>query len=634
MQKKTKIFKILFFLIVIIAITSISYFRIFDVFEFQTLDLRFKARPPQRENKDIVIIEIAEDTINKIGRWPFERIWHAELINILAEYQAKSIVFDLIFSEESFNDEALINATKRADRVYYPHIFKLDEHKKAFSLETEPLKKLAEVSRGIGHINIISDTDGKNRRVPIYLEYGNKYYPQLAFLVACDYLGVPQDRVLIKANKFVQITPQIRIPVDNKYQMLINYAGRWSKTFRHYSYVDILKSYSQIKKGKKPIINLDELKDKVCFVGLTASGLHDLNPSPLEPRYPNLGIHANIFNSIVENNFLIRVNKFLNLSILVFFLTIITSLTLKTRISFSVYFVVAILIAYIILSFALFIFFGIWIDLFYPLLVAILLYVSLVFFKYLLELHKRKLIEKELDLAREIQKSFLPITLPQRKTLSIASSMTPAKHVAGDLYQFIEFSENTIGIVVGDVSGKGVPAALFMAKIISELKFQAKDTMNPSLTLSNLNTSLCLESKTGFFVTLSYAIINEKERKIILSDGGHLPVLLRKGDTQEVISLQVSGGMPLGLMESVEFSQKEFQFSSGDVLVFYSDGVTEAKNIKKEEFGQERLIETLKRCTIEKNSSEILKDIEKEIKKFTGRAPQHDDITLVVVKVR
>ncbi len=634
MKKKTKILKILFLSISFIAIGLISYFRVFDVFEFQTLDLRFKARFLQKQNENIALIEISEDSINKIGRWPFDREWHAELINILDEYQVRSIFFDLLFSETSHSDKALIDSTKNADCVYYPYVFKLDKHQEILGVEARPLEELDVASHGIGYINIISDPDGKNRKVPLYFEYENKYFPHLALLIACDYLGISQEEILIKKGKFIQITPQIKIPIDNKYRMLINYAGPWEKTFKHYSYIDIIKSYSQLKNNKKPIINLNELKDKVCFVGLTASGLHDLNPMPLESRYPNLGVHANIFNSIVENIFLRRISKFLNLLILGFVLAIISFVTLRRETFFSAYLLTAILLGYILVSFILFIFFGIWIDLFCPLLIGVLLYLSLIFFKYLLELQKRQMIEKELDLAKEIQRSFLPLVLPQRKTLSIAATMSPAKHVAGDLYQFIDFSQDRLGIVVGDVSGKGVPAALFMAKVISELKFQTRDNISPSSTLFNLNSSLCLDSKTGLFVTLSYAIIDERERKILLSDGGHLPVLLKKGGSGEIILLKVSGGMPLGVMEEVEFSQREFQLSSGDVLVFYSDGITEAKNIKREEFGEKRLIETLKKCGAEEKSSEILENIEKEIKKFTGKASQHDDITIVVIKIK
>lgn len=633
-MQKTKVLKILFLLLVFAAVGLTSYFRIFDAFELETLDLRFRARPAQKQNEDIVIIEISEDSISEIGRWPFNRDFHAALIDILAEYQVRLIVFDVLFSDRSDNDSALIDSTERAGCVYYPYVFRLDEDKKPLRFEAKPIRELEQASYGSGHINIIRDLDGKSRRVPLYFEYENRYSPHLTFLAVCDYLGVSQEQVLIKKGKFIRITPRIKIPVDNKYQMMINYAGSWKEAFIHYSYVDIFRSYSQLKKGKKPLIDLDSLKGKVCFIGLTAAaGLHDLSPMPLESGYPNVGVHANIFNSILENTFIVRVNKFINLIILLAILIIISFVTLKTRTSLSVYLVSVILIAYIIAGFILFIFFGIWIDLFYPLLVYILLYLSLIFLKYILELHKRQLIEKELDLAREIQNGFLPLELPRRRTLSIAAIMSPARHVGGDLYQFVDYGQERIGIAVGDVSGKGVPAALFMAKTISELKFQTKDTISPSLILSKLNDSLCLESKAGFFVTVSYAVIDEKERKITLSDGGHLPVLLKKEDTQEVMFLKVDGGMPLGLMEKVDFSQKEFRFSSGDVIVFYSDGITEAKNSRKEEFGQKRLVNTLKMCGAEKSSLEILRVIEREVKRFTGKMPQHDDMTIVVIKV-
>ncbi len=116
-MRKIKVLKILFLLFVFAAVGLTSYFRIFDVFELGTLDLRFKARPTQRQNEDIVIIEISEDSINEIGRWPFDRNFHAALIDILTEYQVSLIVFDILFADRSENDGALIDSTERAGCV-------------------------------------------------------------------------------------------------------------------------------------------------------------------------------------------------------------------------------------------------------------------------------------------------------------------------------------------------------------------------------------------------------------------------------------------------------------------------------------------------------------------------------------
>ncbi|MFH1752692.1 MAG: CHASE2 domain-containing protein, partial [Candidatus Omnitrophota bacterium] len=206
-------------LIVLAALVVLapSWLRTFDTFELATLDLRYRLRPAQPQNKDIAIIEIAEDTLEKVGRWPFTRNWHADIISILSKSGAKSIIFDVLFAEPSEHDAILAESTRMAGNVYYACAFdRLETGKsgaiKAGGIDAFPLKVLRDAARGTGFINLIPDKDGKTRRAPLNIRYEDKIYRHIALLAAAGYMGKSPD--------------DIDIPVDGSGMALINFAGK------------------------------------------------------------------------------------------------------------------------------------------------------------------------------------------------------------------------------------------------------------------------------------------------------------------------------------------------------------------------------------------------------------------------
>ena len=623
MKKKAKPARALFALIALLIIFAPSYFRLFENFEFATSDLRFNLRPNQPQNEDIAIVEISNDTLEKIGRWPFDRRWHAAIIDILSSLGARAIVFDTLFSETSQDDNLLVESTKKAGNVYYGFSFDLPKSIKGEILEVERidtslLPSLGENARGYGFINVIPDKDGKTRRVRLKIKYKDKVYPHLALLVAGDYLGKDFN--------------EIDIPLDEESFALINYAGRWQETFKHYSYVDVLKSYSLFVKGERGAVDLNELRGKVCFIGLTATGTHDLNPIPLEERYPGLGIHVNLLNSIVTENFLKRASRFTNLIIL-FILALITGLvTLKTRPLVSSLFIIFIIVFLCVAAQGLFVFANLWIDLFYPIIALFVIYLLFTFYKYVSERQKRQLIEKELEVATKIQQSFLPKDLPESKEFSVLADMSPAKQVGGDLYDFVELDDGKIGVMVGDVSGKGVPAALYMARAVSLFRLFSKTALNAKDAVTKLNDALAEESGANLFVTLTYLIYDLKEYHLTYASGGHLPTLLLKKGEDKCRLLVTKEGLPLGLMPG-DFGEESSPLSKGDKLVLYSDGVTEAINKRGEEFGEERLSRIVEENK-ELSYKELLYAIKDAVNKFAKNTPQFDDITIIVMEVK
>jgi CHASE2 domain-containing sensor protein len=605
-----------------LAALAFSYFRVFDLYELQTYDWRCQFRGPRPVSSDIVFIDIWDDTLKQLGVWPFDRGYHADLIKILASAGARAVGMDILFVEPRQGDEAVAQAAKDAGNVYFVYAFSQPEFKKGRFVSQKLLAPLVESyeqsAKATGHVNASVDIDGKRRKVYPVIFHEGRAYPQLSLRIAMDLLGKKDLK-------------ELEIPRDERGFFLVNYAGKWEKTFRHYSYYDVIAAYLEQSAGVKPRIDLRQLEGKICFVGLTSLGSHDTSPVPIQSIYPMVGMHANVLNSILVRDFLWRLDRVWNLLILALFGGWVVGVALKRKP------LVALLNTFLTLVFfttaAVFCFFywGVWVDLFYPLTLFVVLYAAATLGRMISEMRKRELIENELKIASQIQQSFLPAAVPQKPGLEIAAFIKPAKAVGGDLYHFIDLPEGCLGVMVGDVSGKGTPAALFMAKAVSEFKFSAREKNDPAQVLSSLNHSLSAEAAGGLFVTLTYVILDQRNRRMVFSSGGHLPILwARRSGNSELLAGE--GGMPLGVIDGVEFSNTAVEVAEGDCLVLYSDGISEARNRRKQEYG----IETLQKW-ISKNrhlrAEEMVRRTVSELGRFMGKADQHDDMTLLVIKV-
>jgi len=335
---------------ILVVVILASYLRLFETFELSTLDLRFHMRPKQQATGDVVLIEIAQDTLEKIGQWPIDRKFHASLVDALSASGARSIIFDILFSTRSSHasDLRLTESIAQAKNVYLPVALRLSEDglkgpfPRAIAIESEPMPELLKTARGIGHINATTDIDGKRRRAPLFISYGDKVIPQVSFLAVCDMLGIDIGDIEVDAGKTIKINPDTSIPIDLKGNMIINYAGYWGQVFRHYSFIDILTSYRDMHQGRPGVIDLDDLQDKVCIVGLTSVATHDLNPIPLQERYPMVGLQANLINTILMKSFIVRVNRAMNVFILIVLsmLTVLSIYRLRTGLkALAVFFV-------------------------------------------------------------------------------------------------------------------------------------------------------------------------------------------------------------------------------------------------------------------------------------------------------
>ena len=249
---------------------------------------------------------------------------------------------------------------------------------------------------------------------------------------------------------------------------------------------------------------------------------------------------------------------------------------------------------------------------------------------------ERERMAKELEIARAVQMKLLPKENPHVAGFDIAGVCIPAYEVGGDYYDFVDLGETKIGIAIGDVSGKGVPAAIYMTLTKGILQSHAEENISPKNVLSKVNRLMYKTIEKNSFVSMFYAIIDLQTKKIRYSRAGHNPVILAglRDDKQEFLTPK---GVALGLDDGGVFDsvleEREFDLRSGDILVFYTDGFTEARNTAGEEFTETRLLKSVAEAK-GRSAEEIIGIVVNDARKFSGEADQHDDMTMVVVKVR
>lgn len=246
---------------------------------------------------------------------------------------------------------------------------------------------------------------------------------------------------------------------------------------------------------------------------------------------------------------------------------------------------------------------------------------------------ERERIDTELSLATRIQANMLPNifpAFPDRTEFDIHASMTPAKEVGGDFYDFFLIDDDHLGLVMADVSGKGVPAALFMmmAKILLNNYAMMGDT--PHEVLERLNGTFCKNNDDSMFVTVWFGIYTISTGKVVAANAGHEYPIIKHGENGFEV-MKDRHGFVIGGMGGLKYRDYEFELASGDTLFLYTDGVPEATDAKNSMYGTQRLLETLDGAS-GKSAKELLEAVHADVERFVGDAPQFDDLTMMAIK--
>jgi serine phosphatase RsbU (regulator of sigma subunit) len=242
--------------------------------------------------------------------------------------------------------------------------------------------------------------------------------------------------------------------------------------------------------------------------------------------------------------------------------------------------------------------------------------------------------ERDLDLARKIQQGLLPKCIPEMNGLDICGQMIPAQQVGGDYFDLIPLDDKKLYVIVGDVSGKGLPASLYMTKLQTMMRLACKTERSPKEILVEINKSFYESIERNWFVTLTLALFDTEKNTVKFCRAGHMPILTAGNGTVNSYKTQ---GIGLGLENGIIFErtliEEEIPLRVGEIYAFFSDGITEAMNEKRDLFGEDKLTELLKNRTSHR-SSEIMDIVWNELTAFRGKAAPNDDMTMVLVKVK
>lgn len=248
---------------------------------------------------------------------------------------------------------------------------------------------------------------------------------------------------------------------------------------------------------------------------------------------------------------------------------------------------------------------------------------------------ERERMAKELEIAQEVQKKLLPKHDIQIQGYDVAGICIPAKEVGGDYYDFISLGSNKFGIVIGDVSGKGVPAAIYMTLTKGIIQAYMEESISPIKVLTKVNNLMYRTIERDSFVSMIFAVLDLNEKKITYARAGHNPAIYYH-HASNILTLMEPDGIALGLENGEKFQkvirEKEVKLEINDLLVFYTDGITEAMNENHNEFGEERLLRVIQENQ-DKSAKNLINCIYSRVQNYIGESKRHDDMTMVVLKV-
>lgn len=583
-----------------LVVFLLHFFHIVDFHELDAVDLRFRLRGKQAADSRITVVTIDDASLGLVGGWPWPRGIHALFLNIISRYHPKGIFLDILFTEkspDSAEDQKLSEATKTAGNVILPFYYVSESPFEA----KFPIDLLKEAAAGTGYVNAQPDADGRVRRIKTMVE---------------------TDQGPFYAASVVLTQPKIKSK-----DLWINYPGDQS-AYQRVSFGEVTEAA-----GLNQEETLKKLfAEKIVLIGHTATGTSDLITTPFSTLEPGVFIHAGAVHTLLGDKALSAVSEAMHFLILLICCAFAALCAQKLSPLHGLISVLSFGVAYLIFNFLSFVFLQWILPFFVPLTALVVCYSFLLFMKYLEERMHREMMGKELEAAADIQQKFLAPAFSQCESLDVAYECRFSKQVGGDLYDWVELDNNRWGFCVGDVSGKGMPAAIYMAKALSDFRSIEKKAKEPGEVCEMLNRRLIADGQSSMFLTFLYVVIDLNLGKIAYSSAGHEPMIFFEKKSGEVKMIQEAQGMPLGVFDEAKYETAEISFGKGDGFVLVSDGVKELRNPRRQEFGLERLRQTVQELTVSFQSSKnLIESLFKTLLKHQESAPPHDDRTLLCV---
>ena len=663
------IFFVLLILLIALKILNPSFIKSISYLSF---DLYQKVFTLDKQDSNVVIIDIDEKSLGKFGQFPWSRSVFAKIIEKVSATEPKAIGFDVFFTEKdkqspeeiikSYSlvptDVAQLQNIKGHDEVFREQLEKsksiiavlgsnvsshgtYDRSAKAkflskggdpkeftysYPYSIGSLEKLEKSAKGLGSISFLDQTDGIIRSLPLIVRFKEKLYPTMGLEMIR--VGENQKNLYVELNEVgitrISSRPH-RITSDPNGIIWIRY-----KSPQKNQYI----SASSVFDGK---FDESKFKNKYVLIGASAQGLFDLVKIPLGVTIPGVEVHANVIENILDQSYLIRnPNTYvfeLLFSIIIACITFFFSQKIKPKYSLSIFF--GSLAVAIIIGFSLFLFRSELVDISYPIFMLTITFLTGLYFRFVEEnrialsnLQKEAKLLKERELAGEVQKSLFPDI--SRFENFIYATNVPARDVSGDYFDVVNVNKNEYFFTLADVSGKGIKAGMYMAKASSIFRTLSNLSYPLEKVVFGVNNELVEAKFKGMFVTAVFGKLNIKTGELVFINAGHESILtFDQNKNYEYIKSDMP---PIGIVKYfTESMVKSNTINLKDkTFVVYTDGVTEGYLKNGEELGAEgvqKIIDNMSEVT----PKTIVESIEKELN--WGAEKLRDDITCMAINI-
>ena len=664
------IFFVLLVLLIALKILNPSFIKSISYLSF---DLYQKVFTLEKQDSNVVIIDIDEKSLGKFGQFPWSRSVFAKIIEKVSATEPKAIGFDVFFTEKdkqspeeiikSYSlvptDVAQLQNIKGHDEVFREQLEKSKsiiavlgsnvsshgtydrsakakflskggdpkEFTYAYPYSIGSLEKLEKSAKGLGSISFLDQTDGIIRSLPLIVRFKEKLYPTMGLEMIR--VGENQKNLYVELNEvgITRISSRpYRITSDPNGIIWIRY-----KSPQKNQYI----SASSVFEGK---FDEAKFKNKYVLIGASAQGLFDLVKIPLGVTIPGVEVHANVIENILDQSYLIRnPNTYvfeLLFSIIIACITFFFSQKIKPKYSLSIFF--GSLSVAIIIGFSLFLFRSELVDISYPIFMLTITFLTGLYFRFVEEnrialsnLQKEAKLLKERELAGEVQKSLFPDI--SRFENFIYATNVPARDVSGDYFDVVNVNKNEYFFTLADVSGKGIKAGMYMAKASSIFRTLSNLSYPLEKVVFGVNNELVEAKFKGMFVTAVFGKFNIETGEITFVNAGHESIMVfDRNKNFEFIKSELP---PIGIIKYfTESMVKSTTMSLKDkTFVVYTDGVTEGYLKNGEELGAEgvqRIVKTLDNITPKSLVDKIASELN------WGAEKLRDDITCLALDLK
>ena len=591
---------------------------------------------PRTPSEDIVIIGIDEKALKKLGPWPWSReVMGDVLMSLAADPEQKPAVtaLDVLFEGKSdaAADTYLANAAAYLGNVVTAAAAEFGQSVqwadgRAVSNDAAavvqwfmPYEALQAVTVQ-GHINAMADRDGILRHAMLYVRPEGGMVYSMAYETARVYLE--------KRGQSVK-----QPPVNTGGHFYVPFTAAPGSYYDRVSVVDLIDG------------NVDPAywAGKIVLIGPYAQGLQDSYFTSINRALPMFGVEfqANVIQSLLEDNHKAEAANWPQIAVLLIVSILLAVFYVRLKIWRGGLLCLGVMLVSTGLSFAAyalgFVVHVLWVPA--AALVLYLIAAQLRSIQYQQEKQalalKEERINAELSLAARIQANALPKVFPpfpERKEFDIYASMTPAKEVGGDLYDFFLMDEDHLCLVIGDVTGKGVPASLFMMVARTLIHHVAMREKSPAVILHTVNQEICTRNPDEMFVTVWLGVLEISTGKLTAANAGHEYPAYKKADGHFEL-YKDKHGLVVGSMDIARYRDYEIQMEKGDQIFVYTDGVPEATNSQEAFYTTDRMIEAL-RWAEGGSPQDILAAVHASVQDFAGGAPQFDDLTMLCLEYK